>query len=145
MPRAKAATMAGRGEADWTPIEAAVRTVPRRNPSIRSPAAAKHHSRLTLYASVWANPAASRTRSRSSGCPRPPPEGGVFAAFGSPCADIASKSSFQAMFSAGAAQPCCARDETGSAGEVQHLHFRADPSSVEQVIDEAAGRAKVAP
>jgi hypothetical protein len=42
----------------------------------------------------------------------------------------------------GAVQPCCARDETGSAGEVQHLHSCADPRSVEQIIDDAAGRAR---
>src|SRR5229473_1328817 len=31
MPRAKAASIAGSAEAGWTPIKAAVRTVPRRN------------------------------------------------------------------------------------------------------------------
>ena len=41
MPRAMAASIAGSDEAGWTPIKAAVRTVPRRNPSIRSPGCCK--------------------------------------------------------------------------------------------------------
>src|SRR6266446_10210353 len=41
MPRAMVASIAGSAEAGWTPIKAAVRTVPRRNPSIRSPGCCK--------------------------------------------------------------------------------------------------------
>src|SRR6266404_2968058 len=41
MPRAMVASIAGSAEAGWTPIKAAVRTVPWRSPSIRSPACCK--------------------------------------------------------------------------------------------------------
>ena len=83
---------------------AAVRTVPRARAATSSRPSLTSHSRRTVSTSTAAKPLVSNSARTASGRPRLPPEGGVFAASGSPWARIASNNSRQAIFCFGAAQ-----------------------------------------